>query len=102
MNTDYVDERDYRLALLGEGKLAETWKKRPAKLVYNLCNEIARLRNAVDFWRQEFEFLYSRSRDLLVVDNEWGVTCLNCMYCWPINKPEAEFHHIDCHANPMG
>lgn len=36
----------YRDAPSGEGPLAETWKDKPDRLVYDLCREIERLRSA--------------------------------------------------------
>ena len=35
---------DYRNALNGSGPLANQWKDKPHRLVYDLCNEIERLR----------------------------------------------------------
>ena len=101
MNTNYVDIRDYRLALIDQGKLAATWEDSPGRLVYDLCNEIHRLRNEIDHWRNECDCLRFRLRkEELAPDNEWLTVCCNCMCCWSIGKNEA--HYIDCHANPMG
>ncbi len=38
-----ADVSVYRLAMSGEGELDATWKDKPHRLVFDLCNEIERL-----------------------------------------------------------
>ncbi len=38
------DVEDYRLAPSGEGPLADTWKDKPHRLIYDLVNEVKRLK----------------------------------------------------------
>jgi len=42
-----MDTGDYLLAMDGEGEQAATWRHRPHRLVYDLCNEIERLQEAL-------------------------------------------------------